>query len=383
MMFRTHLLVPVLLAGACAPAGAPNDPDGPDGPGEAPPSAPTQEIPTEEAPTWTGPWCEGNTGAHEAFRAFWTDFDERYAVFDAHLPAGGWYELGGIHCAAMGDDPSDDQLFDAMIGLARELDDGHVNLCAPSRGCEDAWVSVYPEYPALYSAELQVEEHYLDRRLAWAANDWFAWGPIGDVGYVSITSMDGLSAGGNEGGDVTAAHTAMERVLGDLGGSRGLVIDVRANEGGWDSVSLAIATWFVGGRAEAWTEQIRNGPAHDDFSEPEPVFVQAAQPGAFDGPVVLLTSGGTFSAAETFVLAMRVREDVTVLGEPTSGHLSDLIDGKLPNDWRFTLSAERYLAGGALYEALGVPVEVAVPFDPQALQAGQDTQLEAALDLLQ
>jgi carboxyl-terminal processing protease len=328
------------------------------------------------------PWCDGDSPAHEVFRAFWTDFDERYAVFDAHLsPGADWRALGGEHCEALGEAPTDEQLYDTLLALARELDDGHVNVCAER--CEDAWVSVYPHYPALYALEGQIEEHYLDGRLSWAAEDWVAWGSIGEVGYVSLTSMDGLSAGGSEGKDRQAAREAMQQVLADLGTSRGLVVDIRANEGGWDSVGLEMATAFAGERALAWTEQLRDGPAHDDFTEPEPVYVEAAVGDAFAGPVVLLTSGGTFSAAETFVLAMRVRDSVTVLGEPTSGHFSDLVSGRLPNDWRYSLSAERYVAAdGELYEARGAPVDVEMVFDPDALQQGQDTQLEAALALL-
>lgn len=357
---------------------------GPRAPVEGSPSTPDDPSsdPTDPAPE--GPWCEGTSAGHEVFRELWSVFDERYAVFDAHLPSGDWRELGGVHCDVLGERPSEAEVFEALLSLVRELDDGHVNLCAPSLGrCEDAWVSVYPHYPQLYVAELMIEQRYLDGQLSWAANDWVAWGRIGDIGYLSLTSMDELSPPGAEASDVLAASQAMGRVLDDLRGARGMVVDVRANEGGWDAVSLELASAFAGERTVAWTEQIRNGPAHDDFSAPREVEVAASGPAAFSGPVVLLTSGGTFSAAETFALAMRVRDDVILLGEPTSGHLSDLGEGALANGWPYTLSGERYVAAdGQLYEARGIPVDVEVSFDPVAMQAGRDVQLEAALELL-
>ncbi|MBC8074260.1 MAG: hypothetical protein IAG13_38430 [Deltaproteobacteria bacterium] len=97
----------------------------------------------------------------------------------------------------------------------------------------------------------------------------------------------------------------MARVTAELGDTRGMIVDVRANEGGWDVVSLENAAWFAGDRSLAWTERRRDGLAHDDFTPWTSVFVDAARPGAYAGPVVLLTSGGTFSAGDTFVLAMR------------------------------------------------------------------------------
>jgi C-terminal processing protease CtpA/Prc len=96
--------------------------------------------------------------------------------------------------------------------------------------------------------------------------------------------------------------------------------------------------------------------------------------------VALLTSGATFSAAETFALAMRVRDHVSIIGEPSSGHFSDMMDHELPNGWELTLSGERYSAAdGVIYETRGVPVDVAVTMDAAALPEGTDNMLEAAL----
>ncbi len=311
--------------------------------------------------------CSSSTRNYDAF---WSDLDERYALFDIRLPADNWSALRDVHAPTTS---GKDDLFDAMISLARELDDGHVTL----RGT-DAWVSAYPHYDTLERLEINAEEHYLDEPLTWDAQDWFAWGRSGSVGYLSITSMDGLSQKETERADVDAAELALGRALADLSDTTALIVDVRANEGGWDAVSLALANAFAGPRALAWSEQTRDGPRHDDFSPWRDVFVEASS--GYDRPVAVLTSGGTFSAAETFALAMRVRPHVTLLGEPTSGHFSDLEDGQLPNGWNYTFSAERYRAAdGEIYEARGVPVDLAIPLDPEAVDAGRDAILEAAL----
>jgi carboxyl-terminal processing protease len=328
--------------------------------------------------------CGGRDRATRNYNAFWSTLDAEYAVFDERLPGGDWAALGEEGCAQLGPGTDKDALYDALIGLARGLDDGHTTIRAEDLDRdEDAWVLVYPHYQATYSLERNAEANYLDAPLRWAAQDWFAWGRAGSVGYLSITSMDELSPSGDEDDDVAAAEAAMDDVLAELGGADGLIVDVRANEGGWDAVSLAIARRFAGGRTLAWAKQRRDGPGHTDFTLWFESYVEEATEDAYAGPVVLLTSGGTFSAAETFTLAMRGRERVTVLGERTSGHFSDMTDGELPIGWEFTFSGERYRAADEeVYEGVGAPVDVELPLDVEALEQGQDTMLEAALEQL-
>ena len=347
----------------------------------------TSESPTPEEPESTPDFtCVGDSSAHENFNAFWLEFDKYYAVFDLRLPDTTWSQVGADYCDQVHEAMSDEALFDVLLSMAQELDDGHVELTARSIGRdEDAWLTEYPYYDEMYELELNVEDVYLDdRQLSWAADDWVAWGSIGDIGYISLTSMEELSGHDDEARDVKAAHKAMQRVMADLGGSKGLVVDVRANEGGWDLVSLAMAEWFAGDRTIAWSRARRGGPKHDDYSDWKDFFVEAETEGAYPGPVVVLTSGGTMSAAETFLLAMTVRDNVSFLGERSSGHFSDMIDGRLPNGWAFTYSGQRYRAAdGNVYETQGVPVDLEMPFDVDAFAAGEDEMLETALALLQ
>jgi carboxyl-terminal processing protease len=330
--------------------------------------------------------CEGSSPAHETFNAFWTTFHRHYAVFDLRLPAGtSWKEIGEAACDDVSDDMSDDELYDVLLGMAQELDDGHTTLFADDLGRdEDAEVTVYPYYDQLYTLEDVVEAEYLDDDFTTAAEDEISWATIGTIGYISITSMDELSASGDEDDDVAAARAGMAEAMSDLADLDGIIVDIRANEGGWDAVSLEIAAWFGGPRTVAWSEQVRDGPDYDDLGEPVETYVDATRPGGFDGPVVVLTSGGTYSAAETFGLAMMVRDDVTFLGERSSGHLSDMIEATLPNGWELTYSGERYIAAdGEVYEVVGLPVDIAMNLDLAALAAGRDTMFEAALEELE
>jgi C-terminal processing protease CtpA/Prc len=351
-------------------------------------SGPSDPGPKDPGPNDPGATfsCDGDSEAHAILNALWTTFDESYALFDIRLPHTTWDAVGLAACDALPTVTSDDALFDLLIGMGRELDDAHVELYAPNLDRdEDAWVSVYPHEAVIESVELDVETNHLDGDLSWAADDWFAWGKIGSVGYLSITSFDELStAGDDEDADIDAANAAMAAVMADIGDTDAMIVDLRANGGGWDTVALATAAWFAGDLALAWSECVRNGPEHDDFGRWSDTHVEASDGDGYGGDVVLLTSGATLSAAETFALAMRVRANVTVLGERSAGYFSDMFEGVLPNGWVFQYSGERYRAAdGNIYEGEGVPVDVAIAFDAPALAQGQDVMLEAALDLLE
>lgn len=329
--------------------------------------------------------------ANEVFEAFWSTIDREYAVFDVRLTTTTWAEVGETNRARIVDGMSDEELYEVLLDTAKALDDGHTVLTADSLGRQDdAEVSVYPNYDAVGTIEDIVVEHYLDQdAFTTGAEDEISWGTItatgGKVGYISITAMEGLATTDDEAADIAAAKGAMQCASADMKAAnvRGVIVDIRANEGGFDTVSLEIAHWFAGARTVAWSEQVRNGRAHDALAAPVPTYVEAMPTGGIAVPVVVLTSGGTYSAAETFLLAMRVRDHVSVLGERSSGHLSDEIAGTLPNGWTFTYSGERYIAAdGQLYEVQGIPVDTPMSLDVTMLAAGKDTMLEAALAAL-
>jgi len=329
--------------------------------------------------------CDGDGDAEEVVDVFWGTLDEEYALFDLRLDEdqhGSWADVGRAACEEVVADGSDASVFAALVTMARTLDDGHVQVESDDDEA-DGWASLYPHLDAMDTLRGNVETAYAGGSLQTAGLGAHAWGRVGAVGYWSITRMDELTASGDEEPDVAEAARIADVVVAELSDTTGLVLDVRANEGGWDLVSLAIAERFAGARTLAWSKAVRDGPGHDDFSAFREVEVSDAVEGAYAGRVVVLTSGATFSAGETFVLAMRQRDRVSVVGERSSGHLSDLFDDELPNGWEFSFSGERYRAAdGELYEVVGVPVDIEVGFDPDALDQGTDVMLEAALATL-
>ena len=83
-------------------------------------------------------------------------------------------------------------------------------------------------------------------------------------------------------------------------------------------------------------------------------------------------------------MLMRSLPQVTHIGEPTNGALSDVLEKELPNNWEFTLSNEVYRdANGQAFEAVGIPPTIAVPaLSKAARDRNEDSALNAAFDVL-
>jgi carboxyl-terminal processing protease len=91
----------------------------------------------------------------------------------------------------------------------------------------------------------------------------------------------------------------------------------------------------------------------------------------------------TYSGAEIFTMATMRFANVTRVGEPTAGALSDVLPFKLPNGWEIGLSNERYFASdGVVYEDRGVPPHLPAPMTRESLNQNTDPGLEAPMQVL-
>jgi C-terminal processing protease CtpA/Prc len=114
-------------------------------------------------------------------------------------------------------------------------------------------------------------------------------------------------------------------------------------------------------------------------------MVRVSQQPGFRGPVVLLTSSDSVSAAETFTMALLGREPHVVRGGAnTQGVFSDVLGRRLPNGWTFGLPNEIHLTkDGRAFDGTGVPPDVEIPIFPaEDLASGRDSGLDKALELL-
>lgn len=310
----------------------------------------------------------------EVFDALWAAMDEHYAFFDLH--GVDWNARRALA-------PEPDELMDDMALFARlsetleGLDDGHVQLGTPVGYFSPA---VAPDWFA--------QDTTLDRDALWqAARDTigtpltpveltgieYVLLPDG-VGYVMIRAIALNTPFGTK--EQPAMALAFAEVAEAFSDASSIIIDLRYNPGGSDSVAFGIAGHFVDAPLDVLTKTTRNG---DQQTPPFTATLLPVDTSPLTQPVIVLTSRMTGSAAEILTMALRKLQNVTTMGEATSGGLSDIVGFKLPNGWDLGLSHQTYRTmDGALYESVGIPPDVPFTIEAAPLQMGEDPLLRAA-----
>jgi len=154
--------------------------------------------------------------------------------------------------------------------------------------------------------------------------------------------------------EIEGVKDIMDRVMSDLDRSEAIVIDVRFNGGGQDAVSFEILSRFLTEDTQVATQKLRHG---NQFSPLLHLSVEG-RPDAFTGPIYILTSPQTGSAAEAFSIATMAMDNAHRIGSRTTGAMSTALEKKLPNGWTFSISNEVYMDNnGQNYENVGVPVD--------------------------
>lgn len=312
-------------------------------------------------------------GPVDTFERVWADYDLYYGMFDVkHVD---WDALHDTFAAQVDGASSDRDLYDALTEMLAHLDDKHVTLYPATSPELPTWsvdlvdgVFVAPPFDRDAIVAHDLERHHV-------VDETIEVGRLpGGVGWIHILSFDGSPRG---------LGGAIDDALGWLGDVNGIVVDVRDNPGGFDPAAQAVAGRFADRERLYMIVQKRDGPAHDDLTAPVEWTVVPQGEQRFTGPVVLLTSYATQSAAETFSLAMRELPNVTHVGVTTSGAFSDAVLRDAPNGWAFTISVGDYRdARGRSHESLGLVPDVAVVNAYPDVRAGVDRTLDTAVELL-
>ncbi|MEM9666134.1 MAG: S41 family peptidase [Bacteroidota bacterium] len=327
----------------------------------------------------------------EVFDYTWGVMAAHYAFFDVY--GVDWEARRARFAPQIRPDMTDAELFEVLGAMLEGLDDGHLELYAEVNGEEERWRtgtrSLGPAFRAAFAAQEEVEtmgafqsqwyfgtretirEEILGGDYETGSGGNVFWGRAGTVGYLNIAGMSGFAdneeASFEE--DLAAAHTVMTQALTDLADTEALVIDIALNQGGFDEIGLAIASYFAAEPTLGLTKYAFTAEADTRQS-----FTVVPRAPSYLKPVYVLTSDITVSAAETFTMHMRALPTVTHVGATTRGALSDILFRPLPNGWVLLLSHEVYLdAEGVLWEGRGVPPEETFPM----FDAGLDGHLNA------
>ncbi|GIG70351.1 S41 family peptidase [Phytomonospora endophytica] len=170
----------------------------------------------------------------------------------------------------------------------------------------------------------------------------------GNVGLIALAGF----------ADPVAAGPVYEAAMRLLAGTYALIVDLRANRGGWPLSAVQFCAYFLGAEPVRLST-VHKGPEARQFWTP----AHLPGPRYLDRPVHVLTSAKTFSGGEDAAYTLQGLGRATVVGERTAGaahsfavfRIDDHVDAHIPDERPVNAVT------GANWEGTGVVPDIAVP----------------------
>jgi carboxyl-terminal processing protease len=305
------------------------------------------------------------------FEIFWRTFNEQYAFFQ--LRGVNWEHQYCIYRPQITKYTTPSQLFAIMCQMVQPLNDSHVSISDPKNE---------KEYNIGYDSEVikKAKSMFLARegvnRIG--SQDYLAYQYLANnIALITVFAEFGYA----DSTDLEAEGKAIDQVIEALANQKAIIIDLRNNEGGLDTIARLFAGRFADQKRLAYSKQARNGSGYTQLTD---YYVEPQGPRQYHGKVIVLTSRNTVSAGEILVMCLKVLPNVTVIGEATNGCHSDALSWALPNGFNIGLANERYYAADhQIYEKIGLQPDVFIPYDFDAVLQGKDHIMEAAIEYIE
>lgn len=299
------------------------------------------------------------------YDVLWRVLDEKYCFFTYKNI--NWDSLYHVYLPKVNAARTSEQLFYVFADLLAQLKDGHVNLYSAFDVAR--YTKWYSDYPANFSQEL-LNKYYLKDDYKIAAGLKYK---VLDrrVGYVRYSSFSSGIGNGN-----------ISAVLSYFQDCRGIIIDIRDNGGGDMTNAQLLASRFTEKNLLYGYMLYKTGKGHDDFSEPQPMYLQPYTGKRWTKKVVVLTNRSCYSAANDFVNIMRYLENVTILGDKTGGGGGLPFSSELPCGWALRFSASPTIDADKQHIEGGIEPDVYVDLEESEVLQGKDAMIEAAKVLI-
>ncbi len=276
---------------------------------------------------------------------------------------------------------TDEALFDLLEALLMPIGDEHISLrgyvdgenryFSPDRKliAKPARLPATSRLPGIWSSA--AANRLLGPRAKQNASGSIVYGMLDkEIGYLGIRSFWWRR--------VRDLGPTLDKALDLFQRAKIVIVDVSSNGGGSERFAKRVAERF----AKKPTIGLFKYAGDAKGAKPQPIHLIPSRGKRFLGPTYVISNAETFSAAETLVLYMGALENVTHIGRPTGGALSDVLTRKLPNGWRLGLSNEVYLdAKGRAWEGIGIPpkIELKVESDEKRFTVRDLTAARQAL----
>lgn len=307
--------------------------------------------------------------AQVTFDYVWHAFNDYYAFFSERNID--WQAQYDFYRPLVSATTSDQALAEILIAMIEPFGDSHVWLsdgetfgadASPVKGLAKeisrmmANEGMEDPAPVLAYFKQQIEQQTLGQLASaemsqFEDSDALRWATLpGNIGYLRVDSLSDFYDTGSEPAsiDQTLSYfdaqmdyldVMMQRMMADLAQTDAMVIDLRFNEGGFDQAGQVIASYFNDQERIFAYKFVDN---RTRSGEKTALMINVAKGVPYTQPVYVIIGGTTVSAGEVMTLAFDALPHATLIGEPTNGALSDILQFNLPNGWQVGLSNERY-----------------------------------------
>ena len=240
----------------------------------------------------------------------------------------------------------------------------------------------------LDNAEGSIAVEFLDganRRVTKTLQEATPEGPVVQFGYLSPMHVwfNSSRLDGSIGYVAFNAFLDPQRLMKGFGDAvesckmcDGFIVDLRGNPGGIGIMAMGMAGWFI-----TQPDQ-KLGTLH--MRDTTLKFVVNPRVITFAGPLAILVDGASASTSEIMAEGLKDLGRARIFGSHTAGAALPSVFEKLPDGDGFQYAIANYISeGGQPLEGLGVTPDVETPITREALLAGKDPALDAAVAWIQ
>ena len=175
-----------------------------------------------------------------------------------------------------------------------------------------------------------------------------------------------------------------------ISNSKGLIIDVRNNNGGSTSNGYGIISYLINKpllgshwKTPQYIAAFKAWEKEQSWYEEDESRIESVEENPYLKPIIVLTGAGTISAAEDFVVALHASNRVTIIGEKTAGTTGQPLLIGLPQGGKARICTKHDMyPDGREFVGVGIIPDIEVYPTQESIAEGKDVVLEKAIEVL-
>ena len=301
----------------------------------------------------------------EIFDEFWNAVNLKYIGFPNNNVD--WDAVYTKYRRWLDDDPDEDYLLYVLGSMLEELKDNHTVLFSKT----DYWTGARAK-PDGNKASFLVDL-YLGKDCKSSGGVRFNTIHQGKVGYIEYASFE-----------KSLSDSQLDEVLDYCKDCQGIILDLRGNDGG-ELPNVMTLLKCLPGEKELYKVFVRQGSDRNHLIQQgvmlRPDNIDESR--IWRKPFVVLIDNVSYSASSTFAMCVKGCENVRLVGVKTAGGTNTPLIYELSNGWLYRLPTRKFISNAGVDYHNGVPPDVEVHLDPEAVNENRDNIIETACEIIE